>query len=443
MPIPTNRLILLALGGLAPLLALVGYVVPGSAGMAAVLILAGAPLLVDALTARRLAGGLKLALDPPAHATQGRPLEITARLEGGRGVRLALAAPDSWEDADGILAAPPGPGARTVTWPVLPRQRGRFRITAVHAECLSPLGLWGVRRTLLPDGTTRVFPDLRDERGVLAPLFLRKAALGIHRTRTLGKGREFEQLRDYAPGDSYEDISWKATARRLRPVTKVHMVERSQDVYVVVDASRRSRRRLTKVESGGGPPPLQVDRFVRAALALTLTALQQGDRPGIATFGRSLDRFIRAGGGQPHYAACRDALFDLEAVPHPPDFADLFAGLRNRIRHRSLVIFLTNLDDPVLAAEFVDEVTLLSRQHIVLVGQLAAPGTVPLFRRHDTPATDEAVYARLAGHLLWEGTRETRAQLRARGVHGIHAPAEGLVADMVSAYLDIKRRQLV
>ena len=284
---------------------------------------------------------------------------------------------------------------------------------------------------------------MREDRGALAPLFLRKAAIGLHRSRAIGKGREFEQLREYLPGDGYEDIEWKATARRMHPVTKIHRVERSQDVYVIVDASRRSARRLTGVESPGGQPPTQMDRFVRAGLSLTLAALQQGDRPGLAVFGATLKHFHRANSGRPQYNACRDKLFDLQASPHPPDFADLFAELRNRIRQRALLIFLTDLDDPILAAHFASEVSVLSKQHLVLVGQLHGPGTAPLFEPARPPASDDEVYQRLAGHLLWEGTLQTKARLRARGVHCVSATAESLVADMISAYLDLKRRQLL
>ena len=45
---------------------------------------------------------------------------------------------------------------------------------------------------------------------------------GVRVHRQIGKGREFERLRDYLPGDSYEDIHWKATARRRTPAVKLY-----------------------------------------------------------------------------------------------------------------------------------------------------------------------------------------------------------------------------
>jgi hypothetical protein len=49
----------------------------------------------------------------------------------------------------------------------------------------------------------------------------------------------------------------------------------------------------------------------------------------------------------------------------------------------------------------------------------------------------------VAGHLLWEGARQTKAKLRASGVHCVTSSSENLVADMISAYLNLKRRQLL
>src|SRR2546425_12261689 len=62
--------------------------------------------------------------------------------------------------------------------------------------------------------------------------------------RQRGLGREFESLREYRQGDDWRDICWTATARRRHLVTKVYQVERSQVVWLVIDAGRlRSEER--------------------------------------------------------------------------------------------------------------------------------------------------------------------------------------------------------
>src|SRR5207249_6090507 len=91
-------------------------------------------------------------------------------------------------------------------------------------------------------------PNLFSERKQLVALFLNRGTFGLHAQRQIGKGRDFEKLREYIPGDSFDEIHWKASAKRGRPVTKVFQIERTQEVYVIIDASRLSAR---SVESRG------------------------------------------------------------------------------------------------------------------------------------------------------------------------------------------------
>ena len=71
---------------------------------------------------------------------------------------------------------------------------------------------------------------------------MRRETVGAQTQRYLGRGREFEHLREYVPGDSFDDVDWKATARRGKPVTRIFQVERTQEIYAVVDSSRLPSR---------------------------------------------------------------------------------------------------------------------------------------------------------------------------------------------------------
>ena len=109
-------------------------------------------------------------------------------------------------------------------------------------------------------------------------LFLPRGSLGIHAQRQLGKGREFEKLREYMPGDSYEDIHWKTTAKRARPVTKVFQLERTQEIYVIIDASRLSARTEEVMssnqqnEDSTKASKTILEKYITAAMILWLAA---------------------------------------------------------------------------------------------------------------------------------------------------------------------------
>ena len=142
-----------------------------------------------------------------------------------------------------------------LTWVCTPTRRGNYPITQAYVEGYSPFGFWAIRKTVPVQSEIRVYPNLMTERKNLAALFLHRGAFGLHAQRQVGKGRDFEKLREYIPGDSYDEIHWKATAKRGRPVTKIFQIERTQEVYVIVDASRLSAREVPGSEVSGARYP--------------------------------------------------------------------------------------------------------------------------------------------------------------------------------------------
>ena len=125
-----------------------------------------------------------------------------------------------------------------------------------------------------------------------------------------------------------------------------------------------------------------------------------------------------------------------------PDFDELCTFLRLRLRRRALLVFLTSLDDSLLAEGFVRNIELIRRQHLVLVNMLQPPGIAPLFTNPNIVSLDE-LYQHLGGHLLWHKLKELEKVLGRRGVRFSLLKNERLSADLVSQYLNVKRRQLI
>jgi uncharacterized protein (DUF58 family) len=293
----------------------------------------------------------------------------------------------------------------------------------------------------------RVYPNLGAERRNLSALFLNRGTFGLHAQRQVGKGRDFEKLRDYIPGDSYDDVHWKATAKRGRPVTKIFQIERTQELYVIVDASRLSGREIARAPDGPEAPEprpveLILERFITSALILGLAAERQGDLFGLITFTNKVETFVRAKNGQAHYDACRDALYTLRPQTVTPDFDELATFIRLRLRRRALLVFLTALDDPVLAESFTRNMDLLARQHLVFVNMMKPPGADPLFSDAAVASTDD-LYGRLGGHLQWHNLRELEKVLQRRGVRFSLLDNERMSTQLVSQYVSVKQRQIL
>ena len=61
---------------------------------------------------------------------------------------------------------------------------------------------------------------------------------GEYKTAFRGRGMEFEEVREYIPGDDVRLIDWNVSARMDKPFIKVHREEREQAVMLVVDLSQ-------------------------------------------------------------------------------------------------------------------------------------------------------------------------------------------------------------
>jgi uncharacterized protein (DUF58 family) len=432
MIVPSPRALLAATFVILPVATLAGIAPALALPCTAALALCCAAFVADALLSRQRVAAvgasgpalLRLTKDVRADVT----LTLENRLAQAMSVRAGLVMPEGVASERLTDSVTLQPGRSALGWPCTGATRGDHALRDLYVETPSPLGLWLARARLPLECNLRVYPNLRDR--ATAALFLRAPNAGMRIHRQVGKGREFERLREYIPGDSFEDIHWKATAHRRSPVVKLYQVEHAQEVYVVVDASRLSAREQI------------LEGYVTAALHIALAAERQGDRFGLITFSDRPHRLLRARSGMDHFRLCREAIYNLQARRVSPDFSELFTSIQLNLRRRSLLIVFTSLDDPLLAETFAREVPLVARRHLVLVNAMRTAGMRPLFESGAPPDVESAYHA-LAGQMLWNKTHELQIALRNRGVRLSMVDPQDIKAQATSAYLEIKRRQLL
>ena len=452
--VPTNKLIFWF--GLIYLpLSILIVLVPGST-VIGILMALGLLILVviDVAVSRNYLSGIHVTLPDVVRLSAGRDGHLSLSIENedlkARHLRLGLTFPREIYSPhqDRITDLPDQTLNSLMDWPFKALKQGSYRLQNCYLETASRFGFWALRRVEKLQSEIRVYPDLLRERKKLSGLFLNRG-IGIHTQRQVGKGREFEQLREYLPGDSYEDIHWKATARRGMPITKVYQIERTQQIYVVVDGSRLSARNSdpfnSRASNGRSEPHSYttiLERFTAAALVMGLAADRQGDVFGMLAFDDRVRKFVRAKNGRAHYDVCRDALYTLQARSVTPDFGELFSFIATKIRRRALLIILTNLDDPLLAENFTAHIDLISRRHLVLVNMLKPAGADPIFSDPSVKTVDD-IYTKLGGHILWRHLREIEKFLQRRSIGFYLLDHENMCADLVTKYLAIKRRQIL
>ena len=418
--------------------------------------------IADILFSRDMFDGIRVALPEIVRMAKGRDTRITVVVSIDhskiRHLRLGILFPRhiASDCRDLHVELPAGNKRLSLPWPLKALKRGRYRLDTCCLETASCLGFWAVRHTVDIHCEIRAYPDLLVERQTLAAFFM-KNNCGIHAQHQVGKGRDFERLREYMPGDSFEDIHWKATAKRGAPISKIYQIEKTQNIYVVIDASRLGARDAETFNKGLGTPEpnglsrqlnttdLQdtiLEKYITAALAVGMAAERQGDNFGIAAFSDHVSGFLKAKTGHAHYQSCRDVLYLLENHKVTPDFTELCTTLASKIRKRSLLIFLTCLDDPTLAENFLQNMKMLCKRHLVMVNMLKPALANPLFAGQVQGMADD-LYRHLAGHFLWESLARTNRSLHRMGVDFALLDNDKMCLQLITQYLNIKKRQVL
>ena len=379
-------------------------------------------LIIDAVRTTAPQSTFSVFCDSPVRLIKGRPGELPLIISAAStpitsSLRIGLSFPGEFDTPTNTqtLSAPQKDEEIRLLWPCTAKQRGIFNIEAVYLEISSPWGLWDRRAKLSIQCKIHVYPNLLQERNRLASIFLNRKSAGTHLQRQVGKGRDFEQLREYLPGDSFEDIHWKATARHAHPITKMYQLERTHEIYVAIDAARLSARASHTVHNENNCMETQLDRFIDAALLLGWVAQKQGDRFGLLTFSDRVHHFLPAKNAPQHFSRCRETLYQQQTQAVDPDYEELFSFIRLHLRRRSLLFLLTNLDDPILAESLRDHIALIQHQHLVLVNMITPPGTSPLFS-NPTANTVDDIYGKLTGHMRWRDMRKLQKDLKHHGV---------------------------
>ncbi|MBI4576697.1 MAG: DUF58 domain-containing protein [Planctomycetes bacterium] len=438
--LPTSRLALLL--GLAALPMLAAPMAPWGAGLGAALDLALVALAaVDLALApgpsqvevrrrvrRRLSVGTANPVDLELRNRSARPLR--ARVADDHPPEFAS------EDARPRVEVPPH-GARRVRYHLTPPRRGDFAFGDVHLLAEGPLGLVHRRLRLAAAAPTRVYPNLIGlARFELASRRAMTRELGLRAVRRVGRGDEFEKLRDYLPDDEYRDIDWKATARRGRPVSRVYQVERSQQVVVLLDGGRSMVADVEEGRHGPASGMTRMDAAVNAALMLAYVAGRHGDRVGLGVFVDGLRRWLPPRRGRGVFHRFTETLYAVRAALEYVDYRESFRDVVLRVRRRSLVVVLTDPVDEDAAGALASAVGVLRRAHVPLVVCFHDPGLLEAAR--SVPARPEDAYRQTVAQELVAERRRLAARMQRGGVHLVEATALDLAAELVNKYLELK-----
>jgi uncharacterized protein (DUF58 family) len=317
---------------------------------------------------------------------------------------------------------------------VMPRERGHGTLGDLFVSAENAIGLARRRWIISAPAEVRVFPDLSavERYGELARRG-RLVEAGFRRLRLRGSGGEFDSLREFGPDDEFRAINWKATARRGKLIVTQNDIERSQTVMLVLDAGRLMMPRIGTQR--------KFDYAVTAALSVASIAGLADDKVGLLAFAGDVLEHVGPRSGVRHTAALTRSVFDLQPRFEESDYAGAFSYLRLRQPKRSLIIFFTDMFDPVASATVLANVAVLTPRHLV-VCVLLNDEAIESALAGEPETVDEAYRAGVAATLQAE-RRKAAAILAQRGVAVIDVPAAKMTMALINAYIDVKARNLL
>lgn len=315
-----------------------------------------------------------------------------------------------------------------------PPKRGRFHFGQIAVRYLSRWGLTWVQAAVGESVTVKVYPNMRRAREAELKALGARSLVSAHRKSSWrGEGREFESLRDYVRGDELRHVSWTATARRGKLVTRQYQIERDQTILVAIDAGRLMTARIER--------ETKLDLAVHAALSLMSAAARGGDNAGLVVFGRSIKAYLPPKRGGEHLDATLEALHAVEPEMIEPSYARAFEFIAANVKRRALVVVLTDLVDEEGSRDLLTSLKLLRPRHlplVVTIGDRDLKGVV----REEPENVRELFTQSVAEEIITQ--RETALRLvEAQGGLALDVTAAALAPALLETYLRVKERGLL
>jgi len=192
---------------------------------------------------------------------------------------------------------------------------------------------------------------------------------GEYESAFKGRGMEFEEVREYQPGDDVRHIDWNVTARMSAPYVKVHREERELTVMLMVDVSSSG-------DFGSGSK-LKNEVAAEVAAILAYTAIKSNDRVGLIIFSDHIEHYVPPKKGRAHvWRVIRDIL------THVPERrgTDLEGALRylgKVVRKRAVTFLISDFID-LASGVGGDQLRVVAKRHDLTTISVADPREIEL-----------------------------------------------------------------
>lgn len=212
-------------------------------------------------------------------------------------------------------------------------RRGRYRLGPLALTSGDPFGLFQVSRRIPQTASVVIYPSTVDLPDFALPLGLLPGGDALRR-RTHYVTANASTVRDYAPGDSFNRIHWRSTARRDRLMAKEFELDPQADVWLFLDGDQAAQaardeplpefkvsdrwwEALDKMQHAAALPPSTEEYGVSVAASLAQYFIRRDRAVGLVAFGRTRE-VIQPDRGERQLTRLLETLAVFQAEGHVP-----------------------------------------------------------------------------------------------------------------------------
>ncbi|MHA4893490.1 DUF58 domain-containing protein [Pedobacter sp. PWIIR3] len=315
-----------------------------------------------------------------------------------------------------------------------PTKRGAYLFGKVRLYVQSPLQILTRRFDFCKETSVAVYPSfLQLRKYELMAISNRLSEMGIKKIRRIGHSMEFDQVKNYVPGNDYRTVNWKATARKGDLMVNSYTDERAQHVYCIIDKSRAMKMPFDGLSL--------LDYAINASMVLSNVALLKEDKAGLITIAEKIGSIVPAERRPAHLGKIMSVLYKEKTRYLETNMEALYSAVRNIMKQRSLIIFFTNFESMSALTRQLPFLKRISRHHLLLIVFFE---NTELRSISETPAGDvEGIYVKTVAEKFAYEKKLMVLELAKHGILSILTPPEKLTVNVVNRYLAIKAQQKI
>lgn len=315
-----------------------------------------------------------------------------------------------------------------------PKERGEYHFGNLNIYASSPLGFVARRFTFQKDDMLPSYPSF---------IHLRKYELmalqsefmmgGIKKIRKLGHTMEFEQIKDYVPGDDIRTINWKATSKTNRLMVNQFQDEKSQRIFMLIDKGRTMKMPFNGLSL--------LDYSINATMALSHIILRKGDRAGMMTFSKKAENKIAADNKSGQLKKISEALYNIKTDFFESDFNRLYQDVKYTINQRSLILLFTNFETLDGLNRQLKYLRGIAKNHLLVVVFFKNSELQTMINKN--PENMQEIYDEIVAEKFEFEKKLIIQELRKYGIYTVYTLPENLNIDVINKYLEIKARGIL